>query len=64
MADYKARESIGELGTSYAEEAKKSSRKKKNGGMPKGHRRHVKGAPNSHVLGNCSNRINSDSNEL
>lgn len=31
MADYKARESIGELGTSYAEEEKRPQEKKKMG---------------------------------
>lgn len=38
---------MGELGISYYREAK--ILKKKDGDMPKGHRRHVKDAPNGHM---------------
>lgn len=57
MADYRAGESTGELGTPCAGKQNKSLKKKKDGDMPKEHKRPVKDASNGHVGDNCSNKI-------
>lgn len=55
MADYRAGESTGELGTLCAGKPKKSL--KKDADMSKKHKRRVKDPSNGHIWDNCSNKL-------